>query len=749
MGFSRLSIDVLSLICDFLSTPQEILVCLSHLNHSIADQLKPICFRSKDLCIPDLATLRTLLEVNASSTHSLARIGAVKSLTVMCDPSNSTAEERKVCDEALVKMFQLRSPSAPFPSFLFSSLTSVSITCRANSPLRLTRHSLFQLLSSKSASFTSLTSLHLDFNDSGAKGLTKTAVSLEGLRGLRQIRIEGSFCHFIAVPSVLRTLWSLPHLLSLDVSAMRCSGEDQEDAVLKAFCKTPPPPSSSLLHLLLPSLSYSSVAISEVDQLAEALTRSGRSSGPSNKASLTSSSSSSTESPSTDAPLSSTLPAGGLEMLTCALPFSVRGLRSLLTLPSLRTLDLSRARIETSHICSALEALSAFQGPRPTLVALLFPIMELDGDLQLLMDRFAVLLPPFLSRQTELRHLSVRLMVSQHPQLQSSIEPLQHLQSLEIIGGFFSPVLELKSPLWLPQLLEVKLQSIEVLDEELGVLLSASPQLLHLRLCYCELQSWSAVQIAAAHCPQLMVLEVSGFVSADPRPRRRGHIPPVPVRPRPRSSSSTAFLPHLISISLHQVPEDEDQGASFRFSDLLPLIYSNNRCLQSVEVVGSALTAVDICSLKVLPSLRRLCLSYEETRVILPEVKEAVRTLRRYRPTAAQRRDDELRNRQRRRPHRLGGCNERISALAEWDREAVVRRLNESVECELSTNLLSVSGLDVSCARVVFFEALQKEVDQSSFSRPRFGRLLVANEEDAWRPDSEDEAMENDAMDFD
>ena len=41
MTLSLLSLDALSLICDFLSSPQEVLLCLSHVSHSIAHQLQP------------------------------------------------------------------------------------------------------------------------------------------------------------------------------------------------------------------------------------------------------------------------------------------------------------------------------------------------------------------------------------------------------------------------------------------------------------------------------------------------------------------------------------------------------------------------------------------------------------------------------------------------------------------------------------------------------------------------------------
>ena len=161
-------------------------------------------------------------------------------------------------------------------------------------------------------------------------------------------------------------------------------------------------------------------------------------------------------------------------------------------------------------------------------------------------------------------------------------------------------------------------------------------------------------------------------------------------------------------------------------ADLLPLIQHSNRCLQRVELVGSALTAADISSLRVLPHLRRLSVSYEAAKISLPAVRAAGRSLRRHRPSAWQRREHEQRRRAAQ-PAGLqrGCCDERIAALSVWDEQAVRRRLSESKGEQSEHNLLHVEGLDVSAVRRLFFQALQEEMDRHPASVSYVGHLSV------------------------
>ena len=145
------SLDILSVICGFLSTPQEILCCLSHLNRPIAQQVRPVCFSSQALLIPNHRVLLALLDrrrrrvVPTAFADTLACLGAVHSLAIRCEPRS--ADESKACEGALVKWCDLTSQSAnSTSSFLFASLSSLSIRCLPHPPLRLTRRSLFPQL---------------------------------------------------------------------------------------------------------------------------------------------------------------------------------------------------------------------------------------------------------------------------------------------------------------------------------------------------------------------------------------------------------------------------------------------------------------------------------------------------------------------------------------------------------------------------------------------------------------------------
>ena len=441
MSLSLLSPAALSLICEFLSSPQEILICLSRLSRSISRALEPACFQSQGLSIASPTELLTFLQFNPrpdspsptfSSPSCLARVGAVHSLAIVCDPNADV--KIQPYDSAFRRFFELKATSSPSPSFLFSSLTSLSICCHPYPSLRVARRSLFRLLESQSTSFASLTSLDVDVEDDGPY---RGEVHLEGLRELRQVRLGGSLCPVSCLGSALRAMWSLPRLQSLDLSALSCSDEGSKSArhvdVVKVFVSNPPPPSSVLRHLFLPIFPILTSNItrlrSKANRLARALTHSRRASD--DRGAFPSFDSSES---SLGAAASSTLTLSGLETLTSHLPFSVPGLALLLSLPSLRVLDLTRARIEMSHLCQVMEALSTFRGPQPSLIALLFPILEFvefDGDVDELMDRFGVLLPPFLSRHAQLRHLSLPLvMEGDGVDVQTSMQPLQQLQSL-------------------------------------------------------------------------------------------------------------------------------------------------------------------------------------------------------------------------------------------------------------------------------------------------------------------------------
>ena len=168
------------------------------------------------------------------------------------------------------------------------------------------------------APIASLTSLDLELNDeSSSKG--DGELSLRGLQGLQRVRLAGSFCSVTALGGVLRALWTLPQLRSLDLLELTCSGEGSE---MGQLLKARPPSSSPLRHLLLPTLCHSKRDVAELrrqgDQLVEAWCRVGGGGG------------------------------GGLEVLSSDLPLSAAAVSSLLLLPSLRALDLRRARIETA-----------------------------------------------------------------------------------------------------------------------------------------------------------------------------------------------------------------------------------------------------------------------------------------------------------------------------------------------------------------------------------------------------------------
>ena len=733
------SLDILSVICGFLSTPQEILCCLSHLNRPIAQQVRPVCFSSQALLIPNHRVLLALLDrrrrrvVPTAFADTLACLGAVHSLAIRCEPRS--ADESKACEGALVKWCDLTSQSAnSTSSFLFASLSSLSIRCLPHPPLRLTRRSLFRLLSSQPASFASLTSLDVELNDSSSD---KADVSLHSLRSLQHVRLAGSFCHVSALGSVLRAVSSLPCLITVDLATLTVDGDGPPAAMLTAFVNNPPPLPSPIRHLLLPSFDVTKDNIAQLrpqaDRLARALTIGG---------SAISSSASATSTSSTQA-------VDGLHMLTSNLPFAVAGLTALMSVPSIRVLDLSRARIETSHVCQALEALAdGFLDSQPHLVALLFPIMEFDEDMQELMDRFALALPNFLSGQTGLRHLSTRLMSSSAGggYFQDCCQSLQQLQSLELIGGLFTAVLELHSPLSLPHLLDVTLESIEVQDEYLGVLLSVSPQLLRLRLNYCELESWCAVRMAALHCPSLLHLEVSGFVDESTVRGNSARSLSAASRPPTVLDEPRSFLPCLVLLSLCQRPQDGLLGGTFLFSDLHPLLQSTNRCLQSVRLVGSSLTAADVYSLSVLPSLSFISLSHDEARVTIPEVQSALHTMR----VTSQGWESSMRQSNTiRSPYQPWRYGERIAALDVWDGEAFAQRLRERSEEISSSNLLHVEGRDVSAVRPLFFELLQAEMAHSPFAAMRRGRPRLLDLDQPWRSSDEEDGEEDEDVDDD
>ena len=392
------------------------------------------------------------------------------------------------------------------------------------------------------------------------------------------------------------------------------------------------------------------------------------------------------------------------------------------------------------------EALATLRGAQsqslPSLIALLCPILEFDGDdMQQLMDRFAAVLPPFLARHTQLRHLSIRLMASSANAgyFQSSIQPLQQLQSLELLGGLFAPTLELHAPLSCPHLLEVTLESLDVPDESLSVLLSASPQLALLRIRSCDLESWNAVQIAARHCPQLRHLAVSGFVAENHN--RGGPAHAQPGHPHPYHNPPVAFLPRLELLSLCQRAGDDGavMAGSFSFVDLHPLVQPSNHSLRSVELIGADLTSADINSLSVLPSLSYLALQDEETRVTLPEVQTAVQQIRSYQPSTLQRQAAFERAESRLRSVLVrSACSERIAALDVWDAEAVARRVTQRGFEEHSLyNLLCVDGLDPSTARPLLFQALQAEIARSPHGGTRAGRLQTMDMDQPWRAESD------------
>ena len=355
----------------------------------------------------------------------------------------------------------------------------------------------------------------------------------------------------------------------------------------------------------------------------------------------------------------------------------------------------------------------------------MLPILEFgEGDMQELMDRFAAVLPLYLPRHPALRHVSSRLVHSAHGGgLQASIGPLRQLQSLELYGGLFAADLQLQWPLRFSHLLDVHCESVGVKDGPLNVLLSAAPQLLRLRLCYCELESWKAVQIAAVHCPQLVELEVTGFV--DDR-SRRGAPPPSPALPLP--SPSHPFLACLTSLTLCQRPENGNPGRPFAFSDLRFLLQPSNVRLQRVRLIGSSLTAVDVHSLRVLPSLRHLSLSDDEVRLHLPQVTAAAHAARaRVHPTASQPREQRQLVRQQWKAAAASKCDssQPVNDLGEWDESALARRLSESVDdsSDRGHNLLHVYGVDASPVRPLLFEELEESIFGAPAESSQVGRM--------------------------
>ena len=719
--------DLLELICDYLSTPQEILLCLSHLNRSVAQELTADCFHTRSLVIPHYTQLGALLNrltrrrersssARSAQHSSRARLGAVDSLVLALPPSST--EESKTRDGALVKLFELRSVSSP-SLFLFSSLSHLSIRCHTPSPLRLTRQALFRLLSSASGSLTSLTSLEAGFNDSSAD---RTPVSLTGLTSLRQVRLAGSFCHVSALGGVLNSLWSLPHLESLDLSQLTVSGAETEHATMAALLHHPPPPSSAIRHLWLPLFNLNTADHALTPQMNEWV----------------------------DA-----LATCRLQMLAAKLPLSVRCMTTLLSLPSLRILDLASCWMSTSHMCQLLEPLSNVRDSQPSLINLRLPILYLDSttDAQGVMDRYAALLPQFVARHKELRHFGASSMpASDADYLQVSIQPLQQLQTIRItgIGALaanaelnlqLTSILELHSPLSCPNMLRIELDYMHLEDEWMSVLLAASPQLLWLVIRNCALDSWNLFCMAALHCPQLRHCEVSGHV-AESHSRRR----PAVTAPtaRPHISPPLVFLPHLAYLSVCEQLMNGMAGVPFSFANLQPLIHPDNRSLLSAELIGSALTAAFIHSLSVLPSLLRLAVSNEEVRVTLPEVQWALQDIDSRRPTARQKRDFASLQRQIFRDESQRSrsrCNRHRALFDALDTGQVADGLvrdchHRAVYC--TSNLLYVDGIDVAANRPVFFQALQAQIGRSSHAGTRTGRLQAQDEEDGEEGADED-----------
>ena len=703
-----LPVDVVSLVCDFLSSPQEILIYLSHLSRSTAVNIKPACFSKRSLVLasyPQLIAFVNSLSSRASrsETASLpsiaARIGAVRCFGIVCERGVLT---NNACDDVLAELFDLigppvsidPSPSPSSASCLFSSLSHLSIRCVFNPPLRHTRQSLCRLLSSASTPLTSLTSLDVELDDSS---FDSTPISFNGLQKLRYVRLGGSFCNRIALPSVLSALWSLPVLETLDLYDLRCYLA-KAAPVRKALLRHPPPASSSIRHWRLPSVHYpiSAAQVARVrvlnDRLVAAVTRSAL-----------------------------------LESLTADLQFGAAGLSALLSMPSLRMLDFSDARFELVDVCQALEALTTTCDPHLSLTALLLLTLGVIDQRPELVVRFALLLPTFLARHTELRHLRLELVT--RDSFQRSVQSLQQLQSLHLIGekremySSFLPTLELSAPLSMPHLLEVTLESIKMSDDSLELLLATLPLLLRLRMRECVLRSWRVVRMAAHHCPQLRQLLVSGFVHGKGYGRQAAVTTPA-LLPQP-----AAFLPHLASLSLCQRHHLRGVGSPFLFPDLQPLIHPNNRSLHSISLIGTGLTSHDILSLSVLPCLSHLAISYETARVVHPQVEAAVSVVRN---TALRRQSVNNHT------HSLASLRTRVAELDVWDAEVAARRLSERDEEDSKHNLLYADGLDPFAVRVAFFHALQAEMSCNLARRGRPGLLLRSRpESDIVRDDEE------------
>ena len=696
-----LPVDVLSLICAFLSSPQEILHCISHLNRSITEQLKPACFSQQHLAVSEYCELVALVDTlssprnhcgPASYPNTAARIGAVHSLAIVFHTAD---QDSSLYDEVLERLFVLMNPqpasSSAFSSAahtsaaLFTTLSHLCIRCHPRPPLQLTRQSLFRLLSSPSTPLISLTSLDVELDDISAD---PTLTSLYSLQHLRHVRFAGS--SFPSYPPallrVLSALWSLPHLELLDLHDLDLHGLPA-DAVLAAFVQHPLPASSTVRYLKLPQFNLDNGEINRVaalsDQLVGVLTRT----------------------------------AVQLESFTGGLMLSADSLSALMSLPSLRVLDVKASEVGLLHLGEVLEAMLATDAPHPPFVTVIFPIVDWDGHSEETLETVTALLPRFLSRLTELRHLSLpQMLMDDEHYIQSSTESLQQLQSLELVGGMSIPLLELHAPLTWPCMLQITLHDIEVRDECLAVLLAASPQLLCLRLQACLLESWGVVRLAAVHCPQLRQLSVSDFVNPNHIRARPVAQPPVHL-PLP-----TVFLPHLAVLSLCQRPDEDSEP--LLFSDLRPLIHPNNRCLHSVELIGSALTAANILSLSVLPCLSRLAVSDESARVLLPEVEAAGTAARSHHFTALRRHSTSERHAAHLRSVLAPPAGlEQLAWLDVWDAAATARRFSERAEEGSAYNLLNVAGVDALVVRPVFFQALQAEVSHSSHGGTQVGIL--------------------------
>ena len=312
---------------------------------------------------------------------------------------------------------------------------------------------------------------------------------------------------------------------------------------------------------------------------------------------------------------------------------------------------------------------------------------------------------------------------------------------------------KLSAPIAWPHMLDVTLHSMKIHDESLAVLLAASPQLLRLILDDCELDSWNVMRMAALYCHQLRQLLVSGHVDEEAQPAVASPV----ASPLP-----PVFLPHLAVLSLCQYQSNTDSaGDCFLFSDLQPLIHTNNRSLHSIALSGSALTAAAILSLSVLPVLSHLAVSHRNVRVWLTPVVAAMREARCHRWTLAEvvaaLRDARSHlwtsysqqpsfdtgrylSKTRAQPVRSASVD-KVALLDVWEAEVAARRLSERVDEGSKHNLLGVEGIDSLVVRPVFFQALQAAVQRSPHGGTRVGLLqyIEPSDGDPWREEDEED----------